>query len=67
MICVADDGWESYEVGRYDPLLRVEYIEVGGGLYKKQELPCYDWTGFNNFHRATHWMPLPSPPSAAQE
>lgn len=56
------DGEESVEVGRYDPYYRDEYIEVEGGLYRKEKQVGYEWSGFNNFHRATHWMPLPKPP-----
>jgi hypothetical protein len=31
-------------------------------LYRKVEKIAYEWRGFNNMHRATHWMPLPEPP-----
>lgn len=51
-----------YEIGCYDPYMLPEYIEVDGGLFRKEMKPGYEWTGFNNFHRATHWMPLPEPP-----
>lgn len=62
LICRADDGYESYEVGRYNPLKHPRYEDAGNGLYRKIDEVIYDWSGFNNFHRATHWMPLPSPP-----
>lgn len=62
LICKADDGAESVEVGRYDPLIRYEYEPIDGGLFKRREVVSYEWTGFNNFCRATHWMPLPDLP-----
>lgn len=58
----SDEGPESYEVGCYDPYLWDKFIEVSDGLYRKQREPITDWRGFNNFDRATHWMPLPEPP-----
>jgi hypothetical protein len=63
MVCNADDEYESYEVGRYLPLWRYKYVEVGDGLFRKERVSDYDWEGFNNFHRATHWMTLPEPPN----
>ena len=63
LICRADDGFDSYEVGRFDPMILPEFVEAGEGLYRKIERKGYEWTGFNNMHRATHWMPLPEPPS----
>ncbi len=62
LICRASEGFDSYEVGRYDPLMHDHYEPVGGGLYRKVQDQIYDWRGFSNFPRATHWMPLPSPP-----
>ena len=62
IICRAGEGFESYEVGRFDPMLWDSYVEVGDGLYRKECKAVYDWRGFNNMHRATHWMPLPEPP-----
>jgi hypothetical protein len=59
VVCV--DG--EYEVGRYDPSMYDRYVPVEGGLYRKEQEVGYEWRGFNNIHRATHWMPLPSPPS----
>ncbi len=63
LICRAQDGFDTYEVGQYLPLNFPHYIEVEGGLFRKENQQVYDWHGFNNFHRATHWMPLPSPPA----
>lgn len=34
-------------------------------LYRKEMRAGYEWTGFNNMHRATHWMPAPVPPQDA--
>ena len=62
MICNADDGFDSYEVGKYEPWFSYKYIEVGAGLYRKQSEPVYKWRGFNNMHRATHWITLQEPP-----
>lgn len=61
--CAAEEHKQFvYEVGCYDPYMHPEYVEVDGGLFRKEMRSSYDWTGFNNFHRATHWMPLPEPP-----
>lgn len=64
MICNTKDGFDSYEVGCHDPMLWPEYVEVDGGLFRKEMKPIHVWRGFNNMHRATHWMPLPDPPTA---
>jgi hypothetical protein len=53
---------DSYEAGCFRQLMRDEYEDAGGGLYRKKSIPIYDWYGFNNIHRATHWLPLPEPP-----
>jgi hypothetical protein len=39
-----------------------QFVEAENGLYRKVSEPIHEWRGFNNFHRATHWMPLPEPP-----
>src|SRR5882672_593597 len=64
VICNAEDDRDGYEVGCYDPYMTTDYIETepGSDVYRKVKRSSYDWTGFNNFHRATHWMPLPKPP-----
>ena len=61
VICRA--GTPGYEVGCFDPLMFPQYVEAENGLYRKVVQKVYDWTGFNNFHRATHWMPLPEIPT----
>lgn len=53
---------DSIECGRYDPYKSFKYDEVDGGLYKKTEYIAYEWSGIDNMHSATHWMPLPPPP-----
>jgi hypothetical protein len=52
------------EAGRYDPPRHTRYVAVGDGLFRAEEVVTYEWDGFNNFHRATHWVPLPEPPNA---
>jgi hypothetical protein len=64
LIACAEDGYSSYEVGAYDPLMVAKYEPVECGLYSRSEAVAYEWRGFNNFHCATHWMPLPAPPEA---
>lgn len=64
VICNAEDGARSFEVGCYEPLMHDRYVDAGGGLYRRERTATYDWHGFNNFGRATHWMPLPPPPIA---
>lgn len=57
---------DFYEVGRYDPLLCDEYIEAGEGLYRKVQSEIFEWRGFSNMHRATHFMILETLPLPAQ-
>ncbi len=67
VICVADEGLESYEIGSYAPLIGKTFTPVEGGLYRKINTIINEWNGFNNFHKATHWMPLPAPPKPEGE
>lgn len=53
----------GYEIGRFDPLMHDKFVEVENGLYRKERFSAYDWQGFNNFHRATHWCDLPPLPA----
>jgi hypothetical protein len=69
MICNAADGFDSYEVGKFDPMPWPEYIraDTEAELYYKELRTVHEWRGFNNMHRATHWMPLPAPPVHAED
>lgn len=66
LICRKGDA-DSVEVGRYRPYFVPEFVEVEGGLYRKESKSVSDWDGFNNIHRATHWCsfePLTPTPKA---
>ena len=54
---------ERFEVGRFYPAKSTYYVpsEIDG-LFRQQEKVIHEWGEFNNFHRATHWLPLPAPP-----
>jgi len=56
-----DEGPESCEVGCYDPHLWDTYEPAENGLFRKVSKVVSEWRGFNNFHRATHWMALSLP------
>ena len=68
MICNEDDGYESYEVGKYEPLNSPQYelvdftMESPVVLYRKIDKIIFKWRGFNNMQRATHWRLAPEPP-----
>jgi len=62
--CRADEP-DSIEAGRFSPFKWPEYVPVEGGLYARIMKPIEVWRGINNFHRATHWMPLPPPPATS--
>jgi hypothetical protein len=66
LICRAGEP-ESVEAGCYQPLTHssFELVDADRELYRKYEYPAYDWVGFCNFHRATHWIALPPIPEAA--
>jgi hypothetical protein len=57
----------EYEVGCYRPLIHFNYEPVEDNLYRRSEYIAYPWFGFNNFHRAIAWMPLPPPPEGARD
>ena len=64
MAC-ADDAEPYIEVGHWSRWESMpEYVHIGGGLYRREPVFREDWSGINNAHRATHWMPvrLPTPP-----
>ena len=62
-VCKAGEH-DSIECGYYKPFEIDAYEPAGDGLFRKvrQSVPWCDWGPINNFHRATHWMPLPAPP-----
>ena len=60
VICRVGDA-DFCEVGRYMPLQVEQYVEEPGGLYRKVQKQFFDWEGFDNLHRATHWMPVKLP------
>lgn len=62
-----DDGADSFEIGCYSPLIWHDFEPVADGLFRKTEREIYEWRGFNNMHRATHWLPLPPPPAINKE
>ena len=63
VICRAGEP-ELCEAGCFKQLMWSSYTEAHSGLYRKVERSISDWQGFNNFHRATHWAPLPPVPDA---
>lgn len=54
-------GDPDYEVVSFEPLVYPEYVDAGDGLYRREERTVMEWHA-NNWHRMTHWMPLPPPP-----
>lgn len=63
VIYIPHGGDGSFEVGCFEPLMHEVYVPAEKDLYRKERQSIFDWTGFNNMHAATHWMPLPEPPS----
>lgn len=54
----------EFEVGCYLPQKWSSYEPAGDGLFRRVDTIVFEWT-HSNFHRATHWMPLPPAPEAA--
>lgn len=52
------DGPSSMEVGCYSPITIPSYELVEGGLYRRVETSVWDWQGFSNIYRATHWRKI---------
>lgn len=52
------DPLGEYEVARYDPREFDDYEDAGGGLFRKVTKTLMEFTS-DNFHRATHWAPIP--------
>lgn len=65
VICRAGEP-DFYEVGKYDPMEMTKFNERPDGLFEATKEVVFEWRGFDNMHRATHWMPLPPAPEAAQ-
>jgi hypothetical protein len=61
VIC-REDETDFFEVGNYETMMGYSYEEVNEGLYRRREFFITEWGSFSNFHRATHWRPLPAPP-----
>jgi|HubBroStandDraft_4_1064222.scaffolds.fasta_scaffold349466_3 hypothetical protein len=62
-LIVREGEEDTWEVGRFRPLMVNKYSEVENGLFRKEEISACDWDGFNNFHRATCWCDLPELPT----
>lgn len=56
-----DDCPNEYEIAQFNPYGADKFVEVEGGLFRKEHTVYQEFRA-NNFHRATHWMPLPEPP-----
>jgi len=49
------------EITEWYEITQTNYVELEGGLYRKERAIFYaGWN--NNGHHATHWQPLPEPP-----
>ena len=57
--------YPEFETGCYSPFSFREYVEREDGLFQAVDKTVMEWANFNNFNRATHWMPLPAPPEQA--
>ena len=65
MICNVKDGCDSYEIGKYDPMPWKRYVPIAGTeFFEEVKETHYEWRGFNNMHRATHWVELLPPPGS---
>ena len=52
-------------VGEWFTIPRVDYVDVGAGLYKRVEsISVAEW---NAPSAPSHWMPLPGPPDTRGE
>lgn len=62
LICNARCPEDEIEITEWFVIPREHYEHVEGDLYRKVSDDPYEaWNG--NGHRATHWMPLPAPPT----
>ncbi len=66
LICRNGDP-STLEVGCFNQLMWDTYVEIEDGLYRKElSEPIDNWRGFDNFPRATHWMPIPALPAESR-
>lgn len=62
LIARAGEGVDEIEITGWYIVPQYSMEHVGGDLYRKVPETSYEgWNG--NGHRATHWMPLPDPPT----
>jgi len=59
------NGCDEFEVSRYGPVSWPDYVALGNGMHERIDRIVSEFTS-DNFHRATHWMPLPPPPKDIQ-
>ena len=52
---------DEYETLQYNPWARDVYTQEQDGRFSRSTEIADEFTS-SNFHRATHWMPLPLPP-----
>jgi hypothetical protein len=66
LTCRKGEGPEHWEICAHEPSMWPTYELVEGDIYRRVDKPIHDWRGASNFHRATHWMPLPPPPGEGE-
>jgi hypothetical protein len=54
----------EYEVSRFNPWMQDQYVQEVDGRFRRERVPVMEFSS-DNFHRATHWMPLEPPHNAA--
>lgn len=50
----------EYEVARFNPFMQDKYVQEEDGRFRRECVSVIDFSS-DNFHRATHWMPLEPP------
>jgi hypothetical protein len=65
-IRIDDEIASEPEIGKYEPYKHHKYEEASNGLYRRVEVVYMEFT-HNNFHRSTHWLPLPALPKASPQ
>ena len=59
-------GMGAVEIVDWCVMENWHWEQVGDDLYRKvKDAPSEFWNG--NGHRATHWLPLPAPPTGASQ